>query len=320
MTPEQLADAIREPLNRALEGRGGVGRIEPQGERKDVSDATLHLLVRSEGGRPAAMVHCAAATGSDLVRRTIDRGHAVKERLGPRLGAVILEPMLDMELETATVAAFPWCEPFSDRRWRWPLQRIRLRPELLGWLHDATAASATVPTPECSSQLFGSAMAEVASGAGAAAGFSVRTKELAARAGERAISGEWSPQNVICHNDLWKHNLLRRPKDDVQNRYGFVIIDWPGARVDGHAFFDLVRAAISLKSGTRRLAGEIFRHSRTLGCAPVDSFGYLAAALGVLGRDLGEFEPARYVAMGETCLDALEAAVATLQDPDAIKP
>jgi hypothetical protein len=319
MTPEQLADALRAPLGEVLAQAGGVGEIEPQGERKDVSDATVHLLVRTERGRPSAMVHCAAASGSDLVRRTIDRGSAVKERIGPRLGAVILEPILDTTIAGVTVAAFPWCQPYSDHRVGWPLQRARLRPEILGWLHDATRASAKLPDDDLGLELFGSALTELANGVGPNAGFRSRSKTLAARGEERISTGAFAPRVVASHNDLWKHNLLRRPASNRGNRYGFVIIDWPGARVEGHAFFDLIRVAISLKSGARRLAGEVVRHSRALGCAPIDAFGYLAAALGVMARDLGEFEPERFVAMGEACFDALEAAVATLADPETVR-
>jgi hypothetical protein len=141
--------------------------------------------------------------------------------------------------------------------------------------------------------------------------FSGELRDGARAALDRLESGGWRPRLVLAHNDFWKHNILRAPRDG-RSGHPFVVIDWPASRMRGHAIFDLLRLAYSTQLSPSVVAEEIDAHSALLACDPLDASAHLIASLGALGGDLGYFSPTRYVEMGETCFRELCRAIALL--------
>jgi hypothetical protein len=237
----------------------------------------------------------------------MDCARRIKDLLGPDLGGVIVDPLLDLYMDGRTFALFPYCPPLSDRRLVWPIQRRFVRSHVLTWLRRVTQATQRPVSESQRREAFIDPLNAIADDDR----FSRQMRQGVEKAAERLQAGEFQPRFVIAHNDLWKGNILLPPsaRDAQSRRHRFVVVDWPAARTDGYAFYDLLRLADSLRISRRRLTGELRAHCRVLECSIRDATAYLLAGLAVLGENLGYFDPHRYVAMSEQCFIRLQDAV-----------
>ena len=126
--------------------------------------------------------------------------------------------------------------------------------------------------------------------------------------------GDWSPRFVLMHGDLWEGNILRTPETPADapgaSRPPFVLIDWPGARVQGYPFYDLLRITRSMRIGDAILRREVSRHCRLLDTNAAGALGHLLACLGHTGLNLEYFPPEMYAELCVNCLDDLQRALA----------
>jgi hypothetical protein len=270
---------------------------------KEVADDPMKLLVQDQSGQPAGVLLCSAPVAPELVAGNMERSRRAKQLLGADLGRSILDPLLEGRAFGLSYALLPYCRPLSDSRVLRRLQRLVLGPALFDWLRRATEATistgATGDDPEIVVVLERLAgMPEVTE----------RARSAASRALERLRSGAWKPRRVLMHGDFNLGNILIAPRARAVGPWWsrFVVIDWPGSRTDGFAFFDLVRMVQSARPTRQRQRAEVAEHCRLLGCEPADARSYLAAALGHLGGDLEYFPIERYAEMADTSLKILE--------------
>lgn len=285
-----------------------VGTVETIASAGEVADGTLKLLARDRDGVPAAVALCSGAAAPDMVARAMERASLAREALGAELARVIIEPIAEGRWEERSWCVLPFLENLSRSRLVWILQRRRLRPALFGWLRSATAATLREPSEEEVARDFRAPLAHLAAMESATS----RVRAAAEAAGRDLEAGLWSPRQVLIHNDLWKGNILidSRPGTPRAGRpwaERFVLIDWPGARVRGHALFDLLRLARSLGSGRRALAAEVDAHCAILGCEREQAQSHLLAALAYLSAHLEQFSEQAFARVCASCLDSLEA-------------
>jgi len=296
---ELLTPQIEQELDEVLSKLGGIGSVAPIGEVHDVPDAVRHELISNLDGDPIAVVHVSAPGDDDLVRRGIDRSIEVRSVLGEDLGSVVIEPLYAAEFNGMTVAAFPYSHSYSDLTLLWPIQRIKLQPQVLKWLREVTSTTATEPTSTELATEYESPLLSLIEDTR----FSDSSRRVADQALKRLHAERWHPRFVVSHNDFWKHNILRRPAGHGSDgRYDFTVIDWPTARVKGHPIYDLVRLVRSYRVKGSATAHELADHCHTVGCQPLDAMGYLAASIGWLGQHLENFSPDHYVRSSEDCL------------------
>jgi len=273
-------------------------------------DAPTALRVSDAHGRPVAAMLCSAPQAPGMVARAMRRAADARALLGEQDARHILEPLLQGRVRGLSYAVLPWCESLSAFRPLWALQRAALRPALLDWLLRLTQRTVREPVPDEREARFAAPLQHLAGSSAVGA----RARAAARQALQRLARGEWRARTVLMHGDLWKGNLLLRPRRSVLDAHRwadrFVVIDWPGAEVHGHAFYDLVRLSRSLGLRPDALRHEIARHCAALGCSPDDALASLLAALGQIGMALEHFPPARYAAMVDECVDTLAAALA----------
>jgi hypothetical protein len=301
--PRELAEALRDPLSTAL-GARGLGRVELLMPAKDVADDPSKLLVRDAAGRRAAVLAVSPSIAPDLVARSQRGARAAREALGEALGAAVLLPLAEGQLEGRSWALLPWCRPVAEHGLAGWLARRRLAPALLAWLR--AAAEATLARPRDDELEAGFAAPLRAALAFPELGEAPRA--AAARGLERLQRGDWRPRFVLGHNDLWLGNVLMRgggPFPALLRPDRFVLIDWPASRVRGHALFDLVRMASSFGVGPHRLHAEVAGHCRLLSCALEDAGSYLAAAIGHVGQHLEHMPPELFRQMASSCFAVL---------------
>lgn len=260
----------------------------------ELADAPRKIFLFDGEGRPVGVALWSNDVAPGLIARGQDVAAAARQRLGRELGSVILQALAEGEALGRSFAVLPWCGSWSSVRWRWWMERRRLRRPVLRWLRGAAAAT-RAPAPA----------AEVLRNLHQLRGSAERLPELAealARAQERLETGDWRPSHALDHNDLWAGNLMRPPAGarDATGSFPFVIIDWVGATLEGTGLVDLLRMGSALKLSTRALRREVLSHAAALGCEPADCAGQLLAGLGRLGRHREHLSEARYHALVES--------------------
>lgn len=269
-------------------------------------DSPSRLLVRSCLGVRVAMALVSPPAIPGLVQRGMLRARLARAALGPRLGEVVLDPLAEGEIGGRSYSVLPYQEPLARSRVPWLWQRRQVAAALVGWLRDATAATVR----ERLSGRFEAPIATLASISGAPSPI----RRAADQALTRMEKGDWTPQHVIMHGDLWKGNVLldRAWRSRLGAAAGrprrFFLIDWPGSLVEGYGIFDLIRLSRNFRVPRDRLASEIAHHCHLLKCGWPDAVGHLLAALGSIGSNLELFPKSRYLELMRNCVGALAQA------------
>ena len=226
----------------------------------------------------------------------------------PELGRVILRPLTEGRVLGLSFAVLPYCEPLSDWSPVWRIQRRRLRRGLFDWLRLTAQQTVAEVEPDRIERDFLRPLEHLVE-------LEAMTDRVCAAAGgaiERLRNGVWRPRYVLMHGDLFRRNILIDVSNASASRRRrwvrrFVVIDWPGARLDGYAICDLIRLAQSMKLPGRRLLDEVRRHCRLLQCEALDACSYLLAGLGHLGMNLEHFPREHYVRAADLRVQALRA-------------
>jgi hypothetical protein len=265
--------------------------IESEGPR--VADASTKVLIADAGGKPEAVLLVANPATPVTVRCGVERAREVADRLGPRIGSVVLHPLLSGDFEGRSYAVLPWGRAPANNLWRWRAQKLWLVPRLLGWLRDVTRTTMR----ELGADQRVARVCEPLERLVADTRFPDDMRQDAETALARASSGQWSPLLVLAHDDLWKGNILL-PRDRSSRRttaYGFHLIDWAGAQMAGFAFWDLATLGASLSFPARWARREILFHADLVDCEPRDALSYLLAGVADLGGRLEHMPVDSYV-------------------------
>lgn len=299
---QHIFQGMKYQLKNLLDGEDGPGTIELLGNKKSVADDSVKFHIRDGKGCVFAVGICSSAISPGLVARGVDIAAEVRKTLKSELAKVILEPLKTGELNGLTYHVLPYCVPLSDKMVGRFRQRRFLQSRVFDWLQQVTKDSMLKPDADEIRSDFLVPLEQIR----ANHRLSRTIRESASFAIERLASGRWKPRYVLAHNDFWDGNLLLQQQNQQDNDFGFIVIDWPGAIIKGHAIYDLIRMSRSLKLGRKRLLQELQQHCKILDCKLVDSSGYLLASLGFLGMNLGHFPMDNYIRLTEGCYQYLE--------------
>ncbi len=284
----------------------------------ELADSSQIFIVRDADERPLGIVQLSAEAAPGMVARGMARAAAAAAMLGTASGRAVLLPLAQGRIDGRSYAVMPYCLPFASERWRWAAQRLRLGPVVLDWLHGVAARTAATVADRDIDVDFVQPVMRLRGLEGASARLVVACDEALAR----LTSGAWVPRHVLMHGDLWRGNLLLRPAVGgawpprrAPWAQRLAVIDWAGAQLQGHPFFDLVRVAQSLGLAPRRLRAEIDRHCALLACARIDAASCVLAAAGDILGELEQFPVHRLLGMAESTLRCVDAAIASASGP-----
>jgi len=264
---------------------------------KKVKDDPSKVLVRDKYGQRRAVLLISPKSFPNTVAEGMQLTLDAKRSLGSPLGEVVMTPLAQGRREGRTFAILPYQEPLQSGRFAWFKQRRAITPPLMQWLLESTRHTARLPSPLEFQTNFLTPLTHLQN----LKGVSSRLKRSAENCLERHEQGQWKPRLVLMHNDLWKDNILLK-----NNRYGFVIIDWPGSRVNGYGIYDVIRLAQSLSLSKTHFSLAIRTHCEALSCDSRDASSHLISGLAELSTRLGAFPLDQFVALAEGCLDSLE--------------
>lgn len=299
---EHLAPVLRVPC--------GSLRLAPLGRVVPRPDAAAVLRVSDSSGSVRAVLMCSSPDAPGMVVRAMQHAQQARSLLPAETGRHILEPLAQGRVHGLSYALLPLCEELAHGRLAWRVQRQRLAPALFEWLRQLHAATVRDLRDEQIEPRFLQPLHTLA----AQPGLSDRVHADARRAAKRLEGGAWQPRTVLMHGDLWKGNVLLRPAASVAGRWQwperFVVIDWPGSDVCGHAIYDLVRLAQSMRLRSSAFDRELRLHCELLGCERADAMGHLLAALGRMAKTLEHFPHTMFATMVDACHATLAAELA----------
>lgn len=301
------AEELKRWLTVSLEGTFGstFDKFELLSRNDKVVDGSTVYMLHSTKGQFHAVVLCSPPTSPNLIQRAMDRSHQAKLMLGNTGRVPILETLSQGSVHGLSYAVLPYCTALSERRPVWWIQRALLSPLIFDWLWHATEATLRDVDPSAVDDSFAIPLKHLMS----IKSLDSQMKSAALLAIERLASGAWVPRHVLMHGDLWKGNILIRPRNRASRRLKmsdrFVIIDWGGSEASGYAIFDLIRLARSMRLGKRKLQREVRRHCDLLRCEPADATSYLLTALGFFAMNLENFPMHRFLHMAESCYAVL---------------
>jgi hypothetical protein len=270
------------------------------------ADGPSAFRVMDASGKSRAVLLCSAPAYPDMVERAMLRAAQARLTLAPAEAAAILTPLLQGRMLDLSFSMLRYCQPLSTRRPLSWLQRAALRPRLLDWLYKVTTHTVAAADASQREAKFVAPLERLAS----MAQLGAPTRAAARRATQRLVDGSWQPRHVLMHGDLWKGNvLIDHPLPEIGRthwRDRFVIVDWPGSELQGHAMYDLVRLSMSLRLGQAPLSAEVARHCAAVGADAEDAVSYLLSALGYIALHLEQFPLEKFAAMAQACLGHLQ--------------
>jgi hypothetical protein len=283
-------------LLKEIEGRLGIARIEtvaPLTKEQTVADSTSAIALRA--GRTRLILIISSAVSPLIVKRGVDRQRRAKAALQAPAQAAIELPLLEGFYGERSYALWPARRPLSANRVIRKIEKIILAPRVFHWLR-AVAAQSIKPADRA-------VLAAQAARLESLAALPLPIRNAAGRARDAFLSGAVRPVHVLQHGDMWLGNILLAP-----TRMGFIVIDWPGAALDGVPFYDLLKFSASVGASKPKLGREIAAHAAIAGCNPNDASIYVLSGLGRLHRELEYFPEASFVELCKQKLRALGLA------------
>jgi hypothetical protein len=291
---------LQSTLEDVLAARGGFGSVAPMGLVRKSTDSSDKYLVRDRRGQPVAMLSLSPPDrpqATDVAARSTFDAQAA---LGERLGRVVLIPWHTGRVNGCSFSVAPYHRPLSRFKPQRALERRRLWQRAGPWLQQTLRYSVRPPDAQEIHREFKVPLAALAD----LTSLTAPIRERARRELRALEGGDWQPRLALAHYDLWQDNFLWAPDD---NEFGFIVIDWGGARAAGHAVYDLLRLALSSPAGTDATLQRLRDHCRVLDCPPEHAAGHALAALGHLALNLGDWPMERLTITAQRCFDLLGA-------------
>ncbi len=297
-----FVSGCREALVPLLPSGCQIGTITVIEPKHEIADSAAKLFFYSTLGEPLAVAICSQTPEPTLVDRNAEFVESAHKLLPPQIAASILEPLTTGTIEGMPFLMLPFCRVLSSSRWRWFIQKTKLRGKLLIWLNQVLETSQHVPPANnCQSRV-----SDPLTFITGCEDLTDDTRQLAENALDRLNTNKWTPQLSLTHTDLWKGNvLLPEPNNPLlaesQNDSPFHLIDWGGGTFEGHSSYDLIRIGRSFGVPHSTMLRALYTQSEIMECELEDCLGGLLSGLGLLGMNRGHFPYNRFLNLVEDC-------------------
>jgi hypothetical protein len=203
-------------------------------------------------------------------------------------------------------AVWPLRRPLSANHVRLGVEKRRLADPVLAWLRAVAVRTRTGLNDADTARLYAEPLFRMAvdidldPGMRKAAGLAVTLLD----------SGDWKPQAVLSHNDLWRGNVLvgTAPFSSLVFPHRFAIIDWGGSSRSGYPLFDSFLFAESIGHSGGRLRRDLLSCGDDLAIPPRHVPGYLCAALGALALRADCFPRQRFIGLCNKVAQGMQGA------------
>jgi hypothetical protein len=297
---EFILDLIEHINNFTIEKFDALG-LKPIGDpdfKNEVHDTPSKFYLPGIEPKDNAVLMVSRKAHPDSIERAVNNSRLARSALSDQLAAVILEPIKEGRFRDLSFAVWPEHRPISNFRIIRKFQKRGLEPKVFSWLQDMTENSKVRNLDEnFVEQHIRSPLECIVTNSG----LSDNVRPYAAKALQQLETSQWIPVTTLQHSDFWVGNilLLKNPTQSPNNKFGFCIIDWGGALINGAPVFDLVRFCISSRVSLTRSRKVFYEYMQTTEIRPEELIYYLVCGLGLIGMDLGQFPEDRYLEMCE---------------------
>jgi len=261
-------------------------------EKSSVADGTALFLVQKK-----FILHLSPTSFPDVAAAEVRAMQAARERLGEKLGSVILDVTLSGEVDGRSFMALPLCRPMSNNKLILAWQLRAARPLALRWLRGVVDLAES-PSTKAVDKFLAALQHLVAMDALPGYIRSAAEDSIA-----KISRGEVIPQFVPMHGDFCLWNILSSKDAPL------VVIDWRGSLMEGYAVYDLIRLAGSLKLAPALLRAELSYHAKSLRVSEQDTRIFFLAALGHFSANLGQLPVDRFRKLAIETFSLIAAAL-----------
>ena len=199
-----------------------------------VDDSPEKCALVEPDGSPFGVLFLSSPSHPDFVGRAVRRGNDVAARIGTPLSDALLTPVHSGEYEGRSYVIWPWCRTLPANSILRRLKARSLAPKVVDWLLSVSGRTCRECDAEQRIRLYDEPLQSFAQTL-----TSLNADQMYIELCTKyALKKEWSPRTVVMHGDLWLENIMLPASRDGR-AYGFNVIDWAGAMVDGHPFYDL---------------------------------------------------------------------------------
>jgi len=237
----------------------------------------------------------------NFIARAVDNIKQVREVVSCRSRHVILEPVVDGYFRGQSFALWIEHMPVSGRKLIRYFQQILIHGQVFSFLCQlAKDGAKTKLTSDEILEYVYSPLHWIEGNAG----LSIQIRSIAEQALTRLTNEDWRPITTIQHSDFWLGNILlqKRKNNKLSNDFGFCVIDWSGALLNGAPVFDLIRYCMSSNVSITRATKESEKYLEAIQIPQDEMILYLVIALGNIGLNLEEFPEQRFLEMCERCV------------------
>ena len=262
-----------------------------------VSDATKKILIyTTRNKQPKAFVLLSPAKKPNAIKSGHMKLRGLANNVGIKLAQNLLMPLEIGESDGLSYSISAYHRPLHTTFLLKQMDNLRVRASLVNWVIDvASATKAKASAAEIETQFTQPLMA-----LSQANGVKQAYKNIILEAIEAINNSTWQPYFVSAHNDLWRGNVLS------SNNTKFVLIDWDGVTLKGHAFYDLVRVAGSFKLSKGKFQMALQQYCGVMQCNKQQAKYYLISAFAFLHADLGDWQYERFLILLNDCMEYFE--------------
>jgi len=265
-----------------------------------VDDATQNYLVFTDKTQLAkAFVIVSPNKVPDAVKSGYEKLHEFANNIGETLAKKLLIPLEVGECNGLTYSISRYYRPLHSKLLLRQFDQFLVKKELINWVIEVAKVTQKKATEKEKEEHFTKLLFALAD----APELPLIYKNIALIALNAIKDKTWQPLLVSAHNDLWCGNLLRN--DDTI----FSIIDWNGATLKGYAFYDLIRAAISLNLGKLAFRRAMKKYCEAIQCDKTQAKYYLISTWAYLYSDLGDWQYDRFLYSVDVSMRYLESHI-----------
>jgi len=265
-----------------------------------VDDATQNYLVFTDKSQLAkAFVIVSPRKVPGAVKSGYEKLSEFANNIGETLAKKLLMPLEVNECNGLTYSISRYYRPLHNKLLLRQFDQFLVKKELINWVIGVAKATQIKATDQEKEEHFTKLLQALAD----APTLPQVYKNTALNAVNAIKDDTWQPVFVSAHNDLWCGNLLRN-EDTL-----FSIIDWNGATLKGYAFYDLIRAAISLNLGRLAFGRVMKRYCGTIQCDKAHAKYYLISNWAYLYSDLGDWQYDRFLYSVDVSMRYLESHI-----------
>ncbi len=279
-----LPPAAMTALSRRMPQGKVIGEVELLRRPLISCDNSHKFMVRDADGRSAQFVDWSSTVAPESTLDSSLRASAFRNAVGEVLGRWVVVPTNMGTYEGRSCTTAEVMQSFSSNRVLGAAQRRHQALALMGWLAKVAACTARPATADEIETLFASPLHTLTRLPQA----SDQAKALA-RASLRLLRArQWKPHVQAAHYDLRRPNImLSQASPWAEPR----IVDWGGARVVGHGFYDLLCLGQSMGVPVRLVRWFAARSAYALGQPLHAAAGSSMATVGFLLQSQPNLSP-----------------------------